>query len=89
MSQVVGISIKDLTPTPMIMDEDGEFRCPHTEAYIEKACCSGIDSEGNVSCGCHGQDGVLCPAIDCTGIQDHEVDELFDRLIGDREEDLT
>lgn len=81
--------VKNLTPTAMVMNEDGEFVCPHTEAYIEKACCSGIDSEGNVSCGCHGQDGVLCPAIDCTGIQDHEVDELFDRLIGDREEDLT
>lgn len=81
--------VKDLTPTEMVMNEDGEFVCPHLEAYIEKACCSGTDSEGNVSCGCHGQDGVICPAIDCTGIQDHEVDTLFDRLIGDREEDLS
>lgn len=85
----VHLTVKDLTPTTMVMNEDGEFVCPHEEAYIEKACCSGIDSEGNPSCGCHGQDGVICPAIDCTGIQEHEVDDLFDRLFGDREEDLS
>lgn len=85
----VHIPVRNLTPSELAMNEDGEFVCTHPDAYIDPACCSGYDSEGNVSCGCHGQDGVLCPAIDCTGIQEHEIDNLFDRLIGDREEDLS
>lgn len=80
----VHIPIRDLS-TAFVMTEDGEFVCSHEDAYIDPACCSGIDSEGNVSCGCHGQDGVLCPATDCTGIQEHEVDDLFDRLRPERD----
>jgi len=76
------LAVKDLTPTELVMNEDGEFVCPHEDAYIEKACCSGIDSDGNPSCGCHGQDDVICPAIDCTGIQNHEINALFKHIIG-------
>lgn len=72
------IAVKDLTPTELVMNEDGEFVCPHEDAYIEKACCPG----GTRDCGCQGLDTVECPAIDCTGIQDHEVDALFERIIG-------
>lgn len=61
------------------MTEDGEFVCAHEDAYIEKACCSGFEN-GLPSCGCRGQDGVICPALDCEGIQDHEVDDLFEKL---------
>ena len=80
----VHIQIQDRSTT-FVMNEDWEFVCNHEDAYIDPACCSGIDSEGNVSCGCHGQDGVLCPAWDCTGIQDHEIDDLFDRLRPERD----
>ena len=73
------LTVKDASTTYK-MTEDGEFVCAHEDAYIEKACCSGFDSENNPSCGCHGQDSVICPALDCDGIQDWEVDELFDRL---------
>lgn len=62
----------------MVLNEDmNAFECNHEDAYIEPACCSGRDSDGNISCGCHGQDSVVCPALDCTGIQDWEVDDLF------------
>lgn len=58
------------------MTEDGEFVCAHEDAYIEKACCPA----GTRDCGCYGQDSVICPAPDCEGIQDHEVDDLFEKL---------
>lgn len=73
------LTVRDYSTTYK-MTEDGEFVCAHEDAYIEKACCSGRDSEGNPSCACNGQDGVICPAWDCTGIQDHEVDDLFEKL---------
>lgn len=59
---------------------DGEFVPAHEDAEIEPACCSGIDSDGNTSCGCHGSDSVHCPAIDCPGITDDQADMLFERL---------
>lgn len=74
------INIKEYPSTTFELSEDGEWLCNHEEAYIERACCSGIDSEGNPSCACHGQDGVICPAWDCTGIQDWQIEDLFDRL---------
>ena len=60
--------------------EYGEILCAHANAYIEPACCNGVDSGGNPSCACRGVDQVVCPNPDCTGIKDHEVEELFDRL---------
>ncbi len=66
-----------------------EVVCTHPEAYIEKACCSTRSSNGLIECGCGGQDSVICPNPNCQGIQDHEVDTLFDRLAGDHEVDLS
>lgn len=68
---------------------DVEVICTHPDAYIDKACCSGPGPNGVVECGCGGQDSVICPNPNCQGIDDNEVDDLFDRLAGDREEDLT
>lgn len=64
---------------------DVEVICTHPEAYIEKACCP---PSSLVECGCGGRDAVVCPNPKCQGIDDNEVDDLFDRLAGDREEDL-
>lgn len=61
-------------------DELFQYVCNHSEAEIEKACCSTIGSSGYIECGCGGQDSVYCPAKDCTGIEDYEVDELIERL---------
>jgi hypothetical protein len=77
------IKIKQYDTGVFALSEDNEWVCTHEDAYIERACCSGYDSEGLPSCGCHGQDGVICPAIDCTDIQEWEIDGLFDRLEGD------
>lgn len=60
--------------------EMGEMVCNHDNAYIEKACCSSVGSSGNIECGCGGRDSVVCDNKDCTGIQDFEVEELFERL---------
>lgn len=60
---------------------DGEFEPQHEDAELEAPCCSGRDSEGNQSCGCGGMYSVLCPAIDCPGIADYQVDALIDRLM--------
>lgn len=60
------------------MTEDGDFLCDHSEAEIERACCSGRDQEGNPSCACHGVDAVWCPNPDCTGLTDHDVEMILD-----------
>lgn len=79
----IHITAKDLGTTEEI---DIEVICTHPDAYIEKACCSGM---GLIECGCGGRDSVVCPNIFCPGIEDHEVDQLFDRLAGGEEVDLT
>lgn len=56
---------------------DGERHCLHANAEIERACCSGRDSEGNPSCGCAGQDSVWCPNELCDGITDAEVEAIL------------
>jgi hypothetical protein len=62
---------------------DGEWEPQHEDAEVEPPCCSGIDSEGNPSCACHGQYSVYCPAIDCPGIADYQVDALIEAGISD------
>ena len=76
------VPITDYDDTTFVMTEDGDWVCDHSEAYIEKACCSTRSSNGLIECGCGGSDSVICPASRCTGIEDHEVDDLFDRLSG-------
>ncbi len=51
--------------------------CSHEDAYIDKACCTTPGDSGYIECGCGGMDSVLCPNPKCTGILDHEIDELF------------
>lgn len=80
----LNISAVDLTQKVFV-----QVICTHPHAYIEKACCRMPDSDGLFSCACGGQDQVVCPNIICQGIDENEVDQLFDRLAGDREEDLT
>lgn len=43
--------------------KNGEFRCPHDNIEVEKACCSSVSSSGYIECGCGGQDSVYC--YDC------------------------
>ena len=74
------VLIKQYPSATFELSEDGEWLCNHEDAEIEAACCSGYDNEGNPSCGCHGQDSVFCNAWDCTGIEDWQIEALFDRL---------
>ena len=73
------INITDRSST-FKLAEWNDFVCTHDQAYIQKACCTVPDEGGLYFCACGGQDSVVCPAIDCTGIEDFEVDELFERL---------
>lgn len=67
------------TPTHTV-ELDGEIYCSHEEAYVEKACCSGPDSDGLIQCGCQGMDSIICPDNNCTGIQDWEIEDLWERM---------
>lgn len=60
-----------------------EMVCDHAEAYIEPACCSFADRDdsGYIPCSCGGEDSLKCDAVDCTGIEDYQVDELWKRLL--------
>lgn len=65
----------------LVKNEDGELVCPHTDAYIEPPCCDGSPDEcGRMTCGCYGQSSIVCPNPKCTGIEDWEVDDLYERL---------
>lgn len=60
--------------TTFRLEPDIGFVCTHEDAEIEKACCPA----GTRDCGCYGSDSISCPAVDCTGIQDDEVERLFE-----------
>ena len=51
--------------------------CNHEGAFVEPACCSTAGSSGYVECGCGGQNSIVCPAPNCTGIEDYELEKLL------------
>lgn len=57
--------------------EAHDLKCEHDDVEIERACCSGIDSEGNPSCGCHGQDSVYCPDCDNEDMTDSDIEAIL------------
>lgn len=77
---MTSIKIKHQDSGTYLLAEYGEWVCSHADAYVDPACCSGYDSEGNISCGCYGRDSVVCPNTYCTGIEDWQVDDLFEVL---------
>jgi len=52
--------------------------CNHSEARLEKPCCSG----SFVECACRGSNEVICDNPNCTGIDDIEASDLFEKLTG-------
>lgn len=60
---------------------DGSFVCTHSEAYLEEPCCDGSPEEGRMTCGCMGVSSIVCPTSGCTGVEDHEVNELMEKLL--------
>ena len=77
------IIVKMPSGTIFKWNEDLEqYTCAHEEAYIDMACCSpfSVGDSGYVECGCQGQDGLICPASDCTGIQDWEIENIYERV---------
>lgn len=60
-----------------------KWNCTHANAYIEKACCPA----GTRDCGCQGRDSVVCGNTECQGIEDNEIEALFERLESWRDDD--
>lgn len=55
--------------------EDGQALCIHEEVELEHCC-----PVASYDCSCRGLPAVICMNYDCTGILDHEVDELMGRF---------
>lgn len=81
---ITQIIVRAETGTIFRLNEDmNDWPCAHAEAYIEPPCCTEADREpdtGMIACGCGGQDQIVCPAPDCTGIKPWEIEELTERL---------
>ena len=61
----------------------GDYLLPeHRHAYIEPPCCNAPDADtGYYSCGCEGKPTIICPAMDCPGIDDDAMELLKERLL--------
>ena len=79
------ISIKQPEQATYLMDEDGLFRCTHENAEVEPPCCSGRDSEGLPSCGCHGQYSVYCYDCNNDDMTDNDAENIIEGHIGNME----
>jgi len=75
------LAVKQIPTGTFQLTEDNEWHCTHEDIEVEPPCCSGRDSEGNPSCGCHGGYGVLCPAWDCDGVTDTEAENIIDAYL--------
>lgn len=60
--------------------QDNEFLCTHELIKVIPACCGGFDSEGLMSCVCQGRPEIICENKDCTGIENWEVERLWEDL---------
>ena len=72
------VDVKSIDRGTFLLTDWGEWVCAHVDAYIEKACCNGQD----IACGCYGRDQLICPNPICTGIEDYEIDQLFEVCYG-------
>lgn len=61
-----------------VMNEDGEFKCPHENIVIEKPCCSSTGSSGYIECGCRGLSTVYCEDCDSEDLTDWESSEIME-----------
>lgn len=72
------IEVKQPRTDAMVFESiDGELKCAHVNIEVEPPCCSGVDSDGHMSCGCGGVHSFWCP--DCKNEQLTE-DQMQDIL---------
>ena len=64
----------------LVMNEDGEFVCPHNDVDIEAPCCSTPGSSGYIECGCGGMHSVYCN--DCHN--EDMTDSDIERILGEQ-----
>ena len=82
----MNITVKEIETSTLEMNEDWEFKCTHEFAEIEPPCCSGYDSEGLPSCGCHGQYSVYCYDCNNDDMTDNDVERIIDGSISEPED---
>lgn len=56
--------------------------CIHEDVEIIPPCCTFISPNGLIECGCGGRSELMCNNVDCQGIEDYEVDDIFEKLVG-------
>ena len=67
-----------------VMDEDGDFHCPHDNVEIEPPCCSG---GAYIACGCQGMYNVYCPDCHNDDLTDNDIEAILDNYNERDEED--
>lgn len=72
------INVKYRPTSTYELNEDGDFTCLHENAEVDRACCSGVDSDGLMSCGCGGMDSVYCDDCDNEDLTDSDVEAILE-----------
>lgn len=72
------INIKEVRTPTYERTEDGDFRCNHANVEVTAPCCSGRDSENNISCGCYGSYSVYCPDCRNDDLNESDVERILD-----------
>lgn len=75
----MNITIRQSGGTIFKLNEDmNDWQCIHEDAYLDQDFIAGPGDDGEPVE--YTYDTVVCPAPDCTGVQDWEVGDLLDRL---------
>lgn len=88
MSKIKKIKIIELGFTT-VLNEDGEFRCPHEDIEYYDPCCSGYDSEGMPDCDCGGSPSVYCNDCNNIDLTDDEAIRLISSYRNNSEDDYS
>lgn len=67
-----------------VMNEDGEFVCPHYDVDVEPPCCSTRGSSGYIECGCGGDYNIYCNDCKNEDMTDSDYDRVFEDYIEGR-----
>lgn len=69
-----------------VLNEDGEFRCPHYNAEVTPPCCNGSpDEAGRDTCACHGLHSVYCPDCKNEDMSESDVERILDNYKDSKE----
>lgn len=58
------------------------YECAHNDYSVSLPCCNSIGDSGYIECDCAGKAEVICNNPLCTGIDEDDVYEMYDRSMG-------